>query len=525
VGVSAQRSIERSAWANTLAAGRGVLVTREIAADVTTPVGAFLALDAHFGSDQCACLLESAEGPERFARYSLLGFSPRLAASWTPVAGESDGRWVLRHLSGPRAGTELACNEGQPARAAAELAQRCGLDLPPGMPALASGLVGAFGHDLVRTIEPRLGPVSATGASVVSFAAFDACVVFDRRLQRLVLCAAIRPEDVAGGAFDDRFRAAERLLDEMEARLDAGMAGCLLRSQIDTSPLSVQVDQDGAAFRSVVTRAKESIAAGDIIQVVLSRAFRAPAGGLDPFDVYRALRLTNPSPYLFFLRLPDVTLAGASPEALVRVSGDRVVTRPIAGTRRRGADEVEDGALEAELRADTKEQAEHVMLVDLARNDIGRVSRPGTVEVTKYMDVERYSHVMHLVSQVEGTLRPDLRGRPDAVLAATFPAGTLSGAPKVRALEILHDLESSPRGLYGGAVGRLSGDGDVDLAIGIRMVEFRGGELVVRAGAGIVFDSQPEAEFAETEAKAAATLQAVRIAKAARMCRDRDPTP
>ena len=260
-------------------------------------------------------------------------------------------------------------------------------------------------------------------------------------------------------------------------------------------------------------KAKEYIAAGDAIQVVLSRRFEIPTGRTRPFDIYRALRLTNPSPYMFFLRFPDYALVGASPEILVRRDGTKVAVRPIAGTRRRGATEAEDKAIEAELLADPKERAEHVMLVDLGRNDLGRIADIGSVRVPQSFTVERYSHVMHLVSAVEATVQPGATA--EAVIRATFPAGTLSGAPKVRAMEIIEELEPTGRGVYGGAAGYLGYGGNLDLAIAIRSVLALPDRLYVQTGAGVVFDSDPSRELEETREKARGVLAAIRLAREA----------
>jgi anthranilate synthase component 1 len=263
------------------------------------------------------------------------------------------------------------------------------------------------------------------------------------------------------------------------------------------------------AFKAMVARAKDYIYAGDIIQAVLSQRFTA-ASTLDPLHLYRALRYLNPSPYMFLLKLGDRTLVGSSPEIMVRLTGNRIEVRPIAGTRPRGATEQEDRHLADELLADEKEKAEHVMLVDLGRNDVGRVAEAGSVQVTEYMVVERYSHVMHLVSHVQGVLRTGCDAYD--VIRSTFPAGTLSGAPKIRAMQIIHELENGPRGAYGGAVGYIGYDGTMDLAITIRTMDIHGGQLAVQAGAGIVFDSDPQKEYEETRHKARAVERAVAMA-------------
>ena len=279
-------------------------------------------------------------------------------------------------------------------------------------------------------------------------------------------------------------------------------------SRRSSGEVAFESNMTQAQFCGMVKRAKDYIAAGDIIQVVLSQRFSASVT-VPPLDLYRALRLLNPSPYTFFLKLGSQTLVGSSPEVMVRLTGNRVELRPIAGTRPRGRDDVEDRALADELLSDEKERAEHVMLVDLGRNDLGRLSEMGSVQVTDYMVIERYSHVMHLVSHVQGVLRKEFDAYD--VIRATFPAGTLSGAPKIRAMEIIHELEPEPRGAYGGAVGYVGYDGHMDLAITIRTLEVEGGQVAIQAGAGIVYDSDPVKEFQETCQKARGMQKAVQL--------------
>jgi anthranilate synthase component 1 len=338
---------------------------------------------------------------------------------------------------------------------------------------------------------------------IAVLARFDSVVVFDHARQRVIAVA-----NEIDGEVDER--AARRELDRLARLLAEVEAGRAVELPSGPPPAPPQASLSGPEFRQAVGRAKEHIAAGDIFQVVLARRFRLGSAA-EPVALYGALRSINPSPYMVLFETPDVALVGASPEMLVKKSGSRVETRPIAGTRPRGTDAVEDRRLGAELLADPKERAEHVMLVDLGRNDLGRICRAGSVEVTGFLEVERYSHVMHLCSTVEGELLP---GR-DAldVLCACFPAGTVSGAPKIRAMELIDELEPEARGPYAGAVGYVSHAGDLDACITIRTLVVRDGEISATAGAGIVADSDPAAEELETESKAAALLAAVALAR------------
>ncbi len=455
-----------------------VPVFRELPGDLLTPVGAFLALCA---DAERAFLLESVVGGERIARYSFLGRDP---VSTIEVCG---GRVYVDGAERP--GTLFdALREALRPRA-----------VPlPDLPRLTGGAVGYLTYDAVRLFERIPDRHGAAAGRVASFSLYRSLLAFDHVRQRLVLIALAPPGSRA--AFD----AAQRTLDGLEAglRRPARAPATDARLSLPQAPF-----EDGSAYEAAVVRAKEHIAAGDVFQVVLSRQ-RQLAGCVDPFAVYRALRTVNPSPYMYFLKEGSRAVAGASPEMLVRVEGVRVETRPIAGTRPRGESPEEDERLGRELLADPKERAEHLMLVDLGRNDLGRVSRFGSVTVPELMLLERYSHVMHIVSSVEGELRGGMDGL-DA-LQATFPAGTLSGAPKIRAMEIIDDLEPAPRGLYGGALGYLDFTGNLDFCITIRTVVLDEGRTTLQAGAGIVADSEPAAERKETEAKAGAMLEALR---------------
>jgi anthranilate synthase component 1 len=477
------RALARQQYDALARGGASVPVFRELPGDLLTPLGAWLALCA--GRER-AFLLESVTGGERVARYSFLGRDPEV------VVEQRGPRVVVRDAAGERLSEQdlLATLRRQLGPPAAEV---------PGLPRFTGGAVGYLTWDAVRLFERLPDRHGAGDGLLAAFGFHRQLVAFDHARQRVVLIAHADPREA--GAWD----AAQRALDAMEADLRRPVPA--------PEPAARDVPAaglgEGAAFREAVRQAQEHIGRGDIFQVVLSRQL-AVDGGLDPVAVYRALRMLNPSPYMFLFREGDRAIAGASPEMLVRVEGRRAETRPIAGTRPRGADAAADAALERELRADEKEQAEHVMLVDLGRNDLGRVCDFDSVKVDEFMSVEHYSHVMHLVSSVSGTLREGC----DALdaLRATFPAGTLSGAPKIRAMEIVDALEPVPRGLYGGALGYVDFAGNLDFCIAIRAVGFEGARATVQAGAGIVADSDPAAEERETEAKAGAMLAALRLA-------------
>jgi len=460
-----------------LSGGGGLVpVYREVPGDLSTPVSAFLALSAR---SPRAFLLESVVGGERIARYSFIGRDP---VETVEVRGRGDD------LLGA-----LRARLGRPA---AEV---------PGLPRLTGGAVGYLGYDAVRLFERIPDRHKPDGLPLASFSFYRSLVAFDHARQRIVLVADAEPGRRAA------FERAQDVLDGFEADLRGPRAPASAPAPRGIGELDAGGDffADGAGYRQSVRAAQDYIAAGDIFQVVLSRR-RTVECPCDPFTVYRALRMVNPSPYMYFLKDGDRAVAGASPEMLVRVEGRRAETRPIAGTRPRGPSAEEDERLGKELLADEKERAEHVMLVDLGRNDLGRVCRFRSVSVPEFMAVEHYSHVMHIVSSVTGELGEG-KDALDA-LAATFPAGTLSGAPKIRAMEIIDELEPDRRGLYGGAVGYLDLRGNLDFCITIRTVVLEGGRAVVQAGGGIVADSDPENERRETEAKAAAMREALRLA-------------
>jgi anthranilate synthase component 1 len=495
-------------------------------ADLETPIGAFLRLDDGITP---AYLLESVEGGERLGRYSFLGVGPRRLLE----VGDGLARIQERPVDVTAFAPDLpvsAVPATDPLAALRAFVPRRTVEPAEGMPRFTGGAVGALAYDAVSVFEPTVSMPTAdpVGIPLASFIETDLVLVFDHLTHELSAIASLHTETPR---LEERYRIAERAIYEaleqaarasaaelaghVAAGGPAGAAGVTAAGK-PAAPLT-SLGRD--AFEAAVRTAKDAIAAGEAIQVVLARReTRALPAGLDgrPVDgiaLYRALRRVNPSPYLFFVRTPSFEVVGASPELLLQVEGDRLMTHPIAGTRPRGATPAEDARLADELAADPKERAEHVMLVDLGRNDLGRVSRPGTVRVSKYMEVERYSHVLHLVSHVEGRLAPGL----DALdaLRSVFPAGTLSGAPKVRAMQLIAAAERERRGLYGGAVGYLGYDGNLDTAIAIRSAVLKDGVAHLHAGAGIVAGSVPEREFEETEHKAAALRRAFELAAGA----------
>ena len=474
--------------------GNLIPVYREILADMETPVSAFKKID----DGHTSFLLESIEGGEKWARYSFLGSGPGrlfrcrdrhyeiLEGDRIVSSGESDDPLAeLQRFMAPYRPVQLE-----------------------ELPRFFGGAVGYLGYDMVRFVEalPDANP-REIGAWDACFLLTEKLLIFDNMRQKIkVVCNVHLAEDV------DPEAAYRRALDEIDtliARLREPLPR--RRSRVSDAPsAALELNVSAPAFKAAVERCKEYVRAGDIIQVVLSQRFSGPLAA-DPFDIYRALRTINPSPYMFFLRFGETLVVGASPEVLVRKEGERAEVRPIAGTRPRGRNAEEDAALEKELLADPKECAEHIMLVDLGRNDLGRVCRTGSVEVSELKVIERYSHVMHIVSNVRGTLEPGC----DAfdVFRATFPAGTLSGAPKIRAMEIIDELEPARREIYGGAVGYFSFSGNMDMAIAIRTLVVRDGRIHLQAGAGIVADSDPEAEYQETLNKARGVTRAIELAR------------
>ena len=528
--------------AKRLASNADTLLLRATrSADLETPIGAFLRLDD--GSTP-AYLLESVEGGERLGRYSFLGVGPRRLLEVRGGRASIQERPVTIDRYDPDLPVRMV-DAPDPLQALRQFVPRRRVEPTEGMPRFTGGAVGALSYDAVSIFEPSVPMPEAdpVGVPTAAFIETDLVLVFDHLTHTLSAIASLHTEtpDLEG-----RYRIAEEAIfeilertsrpssaemgvaagngsDRTESRRNgdaaAGISNGTLAAaaRADVLPADASLGRD--EYIHAVEVAKDAIAAGEAIQVVLARrqSFDLPTdpgtgGQLDGIGLYRSLRRVNPSPYLFFVRTPAFEVVGASPELLVQVDGDKLTTHPIAGTRPRGATPAEDQILSEQLQRDPKERAEHVMLVDLGRNDLGRVARPGTVTVSKYMDVEKYSHVLHLVSHVEARLKPDA----DALdaLRAVFPAGTLSGAPKVRAMQLIAAAENERRGLYGGAVGYLGYDGNMDTAITIRSAVLREGRAHVHTGAGIVAGSVPENEFEETEHKAAAMRRAIELAVA-----------
>ena len=463
-------------------------IHRELHADLETPTSLYLKLRGNGPS----FLLESVEGGEQIARYSFIGVSPRAkyitrANQVTITSGETVRTVVLDPATDPTRFLE------------AEM-QRFHAQPVPGLPRFVGGMVGYLGYEAVRHFEPKLAPLMAPSHLPDAIHLLtDTVVAFDHARRSLFIIAHVIDGDEA---------TAKRKLDEIEAVLRAPLP---ITAPKTTRPSETRSNMTREDYEKMVRTAKEYISAGDIFQVVLSQRFSRKTTA-EPFDIYRAVRRLNPSPYMFFFDFGDVDgaplyLVGASPEMLVRLEEGQASVRPIAGTRPRGADPKADEALAADLLADPKERAEHVMLVDLGRNDIGRVCQYGTVKVPEFFIIERYSHVMHIVSHVEGKLRPELSAFD--LVRAGFPAGTVSGAPKVRAMEIIAELEPDARGPYAGMVGYFGFDGAMDTCIAIRTLISHGKTVSVQAGAGIVADSDPATEYQETLNKAKAMMKAI----------------
>ncbi|HTY21179.1 MAG TPA: anthranilate synthase component I [Geobacteraceae bacterium] len=482
-----------SGFVSLAAQGNLIPVYREVMADMDTPVSAFRKID----DGRYSFLLESIEGGEKWARYTFLGSTPseviRSRGNTVEILS-SDGSCNSKGVDDPLGFVKEYLNRYRPVEMA-------------GLPRFFGGAVGYLGYDMVRYFESlQTDKPALIGAFDAYLIITDTIVIFDNVRQKI---------KVVSNAFldgetnpEDAYKSATEKIEAIIKKLKAPMP------RVTDSPIANKVrfvsNMERKEFESAVNKAKEYVKAGDIIQVVLSQRFSGELT-VDPFDIYRVLRTLNPSPYMFFLRLEDTLVVGASPEVMVRKEGSRAELRPIAGTRPRGATDEEDRRLAEELLSDPKERAEHVMLVDLGRNDLGRVCRIGSVRVTELMVVERYSHVMHIVSNVQG----ELDEGKDAfdVVRATFPAGTLSGAPKVRAMEIIDEIEPARREIYGGAVGYFSFSGNMDMAIAIRTLVIKDGKIHLQAGAGIVADSNPSAEFQETVNKAMAVVRAIELAE------------
>ncbi len=471
--------------------GNLIPVYREHLADVETPVS----VAARFVRDPRMFLLESVEGGSRWGRYSFIGLQPQ--ALFTVEDGEAfleDADGERRAVGGSAAGLTALRSV---------MAETVPVVLPE-LPRFIGGAVGFMAYETAREFERLPAPKEPLTTPSACFMLTDTMIVFDNVRHTMKIVAGARPDrfDSPRAAYQDALRRITAIEQRLQTPVD-------LRPRLSGAAAELSPVLPPERFREMVQRAREHIAAGDVIQVVLSQRFTGELPA-DPMTVYRALRLINPSPYTFFVKVGEQILVGSSPEVMVRLTGDRAELRPIAGTRPRGSNEQDDRRLADELLSDEKERAEHLMLVDLGRNDLGRVAAPASVQVKDFMTIERYSHVMHLVSTVQATLAAGY----DAfdLLRATFPAGTLSGAPKIRAMEIIHELEPHPRGAYGGATGYIGYDGNMDMAITIRTLEISGHRVGLQVGAGIVYDSTPEMEYQETCHKARGMMRALDLA-------------
>ena len=487
-------SLSKTDFANYASRGfNRIPLMREVLADLDTPLSVYLKL----ARGPYSYLFESVQGGEKWGRYSIIGLPARtlLRVSGNEVSVEKDGKVIERETA------------AEPLGYVRNFRSRYTVPEIAGLPRFTGGLVGYFGYETTRYVEPRLGRMAkpdAIGAPDILLTVSDEVVVFDNLKGKLYVVIHVNPE--VAGAYDK----ANVRLDELVTKLDKGIPHnrpAKHNKTVSETDFVSGFTQQG--FEAAVEKSREYIRAGDIMQVVLSQRLTIPFAA-EPLDLYRALRTLNPSPYMYFMDLKDFHIVGSSPEILVRLEDGRVTVRPIAGTRPRGATETEDQRLEQDLLADPKERAEHIMLVDLGRNDVGRVAKIGSVRVSDKMVIERYSHVMHIVSNVTGELKPDM----DAidVLRATFPAGTVSGAPKVHAMEIIEELEPTRRGIYSGAVGYIGWSGNMDTAIAIRTAVIKDRVLYIQAGAGIVADSVPRNEWNETMNKARAIFRAVAMA-------------
>lgn len=475
-------------------------ISRELYADAFTPVEVMRSLRA--ASRHCY-LLESAEDKQRWGRYSFLGYAPVMEITCT------DGHVTILEGKEEEEKTRREFTTDHPGKILREVLEQYKSPVIEGMPPFTGGLVGYFAYDYIRYAEPSLGrkeEKEETGGREfrdVDMMLFDRVIVFDHYRQKLILITGVALD----GELEENYREAKRELSEMEALLKSG-AKAVFPPVVTEEEFTPGADRE--EYCRMVEKAKEYIYEGDIFQVVLSNPVTAKARG-SLFDTYRVLRTSNPSPYMFYFSSDDIEVAGASPETLAKLQDGKLYTFPLAGTRPRGKTKEEDRALEKELLADEKELSEHNMLVDLGRNDIGKISVPGSVKVEQYMGIERFSHVMHIGSTVSGRIAPG----KDAVdvIDAVLPAGTLSGAPKIRACEIIDELEGSKRGIYGGAVGYLDFTGNLDTCISIRLAYKKNGRICIRSGAGIVADSVPENEFEECKNKAGAVMQALKTAE------------
>ncbi|MBO7619949.1 MAG: anthranilate synthase component I [Victivallales bacterium] len=474
-------------------AENGVIVPvfQELPADMETPVSVL----ERFVNDENVCLMESVENSEKFGRYSFLGVHPHgmfIVEGGEPYMLVAGQRLRLKYDKFPLDALRAMVSGKKVVR-------------DPLLPPLPGGAIGYCCYEAVGMFEKLPEPKAGLDMPVCAFMLTDEIIAFDNMRHTMMVIVNIHLDNFANHR--DAFAAGERRVAALVERIQTPVSKHITLEKTETVQLQPEMTRE--YFEQMVEKAKQYITEGEIIQVVPSQSFSAETS-IPPFLMYRALRLVNPSPYMFYLKLGEETLVGSSPETLVKLENGRSTVRPIAGTRKRGATPAEDRRLMDELLHDEKECAEHLMLVDLARNDIGRTAAIGSVQVKSFMAVEKYSHVMHIVSDVEGMLDP----KYDAfdLLATTFPAGTLSGAPKIRAMEIIHELEPKPRGAYGGSVGYISYDGNMDMAITIRTLEARNGKIRVQAGAGIVYDSIPANEYQETINKAAALFKSVEFA-------------
>lgn len=496
---------EEHRFAEDYGAGRPQVVWTRLVSDLDTPVSAMLKLA---GGQPNAFLLESVTGGSIRGRYSLIGLKPDLI--WRCRGTRSE---INRDAAAnPDA---FVPQDEPPLTALASLLEESRIDLPDGLPPMSAGLFGYLSYDMVRLMErlPDANP-DVLGLDDAILIRPTMMAIFDGIENVVTLVTPVRPDPAVSA--DAAYAAAQERLAEAIAALEGPVPGTLETDWgLDTLPAPVS-NMTRAEYHAVVEKAKEYIRAGDIFQVVPSQRFSLPFT-LPPFALYRALRRLNPSPFLFFLDFGHVAIVGSSPEILVRLRDETVTIRPIAGTRRRGKDAAEDKALAEDLLSDPKELAEHLMLLDLGRNDVGRVARTGTVKVTEKFTIEYYSHVMHIVSNVEGKVDPGFTAI-DA-LAAGFPAGTVSGAPKIRAMEIIDELETSRRGVYGGCIGYFAANGTMDTCIALRTAVIKDGTMHVQAGGGVVADSDPESEYQETVNKSKALFKAAE--EAVRYARER----
>ncbi len=473
--------------------GNVVPVYADLMADFETPVSAY----AKLSQEKPSFLFESIEGGENLSRYTFIGFGPRKILTVWP------DHTVIEYASGE---TETTPTPADPLKLVEEELAPCKPVTLPGMPRLMGGAVGFVGYEYVQRVEPTIPCPTENEVEMplLYFMFTDNLVIFDRARQTLRICVDAHVGNDPDNAYVNAVKAIEQIVTLLKKESVLVPAPLQDADEINVPPGNFTQDE----FEEVVKRSKEYVHAGDIIQVVVSQRFEQPFTR-EPLDLYRALRVINPSPYMFLMETKEFSLVGASPEVHVRLTGEKVEIRPIAGTRPRGQTDDEDLAQERDLLSDEKECAEHLMLVDLARNDIGRVCRFGSVHVPEYMAIERYSHVMHIVSQVVGEIDPAMNAFD--LMRATFPAGTVSGAPKVRAMQIITEMERSQRGSYSGALGYFGYDGNHDSCIGIRTALIKNGRIYIQSGAGIVADSIPTNEYMETINKAKGMLKAVAL--------------